>query len=204
MFDESIIYALTGHCIGDVLGSPYEFRGNPKGSEYFDPVIQRTIKMNTRYQGTKHGALGQPTDDTEMSLALLQSIYVNNGYNRERVIEAYMEWANTGSGMLGRNTRKLFKGIKTVKTYEKRWQKEFGSFSNVTQSNGSLMRCIPLCEHSSNFLYTDCILTNPNLVNLWISDVYYRLYQAQTFTLDNLLQLLTLEYVEILQIVVQH
>lgn len=174
-------YSLIGHIIGDVLGSPYEFRYNKDPKKHYSRLITKTIFIRSRFQGSKYGALGQPTDDTEMTIALLKSIKENdNIYDKEKVILEYMNWVNNGNRMLGRNTRRLFDNIKTLRGFKNRYNKFFNEMLDVTQSNGSLMRVIPICElGTKDNLYTDCCITNPNIVNIWISDIYFNLYNYQ-------------------------
>ncbi len=191
-----MIYSLVGHLLGDVLGSPYEFRRNPRASKYYSRVIKYIIKISAWRK--REGSLGQPTDDTEMTTALLLSIK-DEKYNEIEAIKSYIHWANYGNGMLGNNTRRLFKGIKTIKGYTNRHTRYFDKIPNVTQSNGSLMRCIPLCENSSSYnLYLDCCLTNPSIVNLWIVNIYYFMYNISNNKdkLQYLFDMISLEYID--------
>lgn len=58
---------------------------------------------------------GSVSDDTKMSLALLRSLLSNDlKYDRDTVLINYMKWANSES-MIGRNTRRLLKGVTTVR-----------------------------------------------------------------------------------------
>lgn len=64
---------------------------------------------------------------------------------------------------MGSNTSYLFKVIKTVKGDKKRLEKVEDEFENI-QSNGSLMRSVPLfC--SDEDVKTNVYSTNPNEVN---------------------------------------
>lgn len=50
----------------------------------------------------------QATDDTEMSLTLAHTLFENKGvFNIDKTILAYLNWCNSGSMMMGKNTRLL-------------------------------------------------------------------------------------------------
>jgi ADP-ribosyl-[dinitrogen reductase] hydrolase len=115
---------------------------------------------------------GSITDDTEMTLALLYSILDNQKYDRDSVIINYLNWANLQGTPLGKNTRALMKGVKTIKGFESRWLSSQPMDSN--QSNGSLMRCFPLVilPNWKEILYIDTSLTNNNPVNCECTLIY--------------------------------
>ena len=169
----SLSTLLTAHCLGDVSGSPYEFRNNPSPTN-FTGVIEHKIDIWSRFQGNRYGSLGRPTDDTEMTLALCHSLVPIDGglfqYDPDEAVLSYMKWA-TQSKMVGRNTRNMFKGITTLRGYNNRKVKHFKG--QISQSNGSLMRCVPLLfADDKDSIFYDVCLSNPNLVNLWMGKVY--------------------------------
>lgn len=158
-----------GLALGDALGAPYEFHYN--NLPYSEEIIYST-RYVSKYQGVRYTALGQVTDDTEMTLTLAHTIVDNGGYDVEWVVTAYQEWANS-TFMLGRNTRALFKGVSTYRGYLNRYDKIFSNpVESWTQSNGSLMRCSPLALFDINTAITDCKLTNPHPVNIEASTLY--------------------------------
>lgn len=158
---------LVGVALGDALGAPHEFRYH---TVKYTGILEHKTKFKTRWQGVRYAAIGQYTDDTEMTLALLRSLIRNNGYNEDDVILSYERWASTAS-MMGINTRKLFKGVKTVRGFRNRQVKVFSD--TISQSNGSLMRAFPLALlNDDSAVVTDCELTNPNPVNVWSSLIY--------------------------------
>jgi len=158
-----------GLALGDALGAPHEF--NYQHNEYTGKLIHE-VKLFNRFHGETVFNVGSVTDDTQMTLTLANQIIRDNYlsevpiYNKNNVILAYEEWATHGK-MLGKNTRALFKNIKTVKGYEGRYNKIFStSKEEWTQSNGSLMRCTPLVIYPDfNPLIIDTALTNPHPVN---------------------------------------
>lgn len=102
-----------------------------------------------------------------MTLALLHSLITNRGYKRDEIIKAYMEWANSGGWCIGKNTAKIFKGVRTLSGYNNRIQKIAYSLptSERSQSNGPLMRASPLSLiNDINIVYEDVNLSNPHPV----------------------------------------
>jgi len=166
---------LIGVALGDALGAPHEF--NYQHNDYTGKLIH-PLKLFNRFHGETIFKVGSVTDDTEMTLTLANQIIKDNFgnsdflltevpiYNKNNVILAYEEWA-THSKMLGKNTRALFKNLKTVNGYQNRYEKIFSVPNEEwTQSNGSLMRCSPLIIYPDfNPLIIDTALSNPHPVN---------------------------------------
>lgn len=170
---QGLFYGLT---IGDALGVPYEF-------SHFSPKLP--------YTGLLHQVDGHiqfrfamitipknsPSDDTRMSLALLRALYKNDFiYSYSEAVQQYLMWAKDES-MLGKNTRKLFKGITTIKGYKNRYDKITESEKILMQSNGSLMRISPMAliineEDCIHAIIEDTSLTNPNDTNTIINILY--------------------------------
>lgn len=163
--------SFIGLSLGDALGAPHEFRYQK--DIYTGELIYKARLFN-RFTGERFLTVGQVTDDTEMMLALLRSLLRNTRFVKEDVILSYLRWANSGTPMMGRNTRKLFKGIKTIKGYKNRWRKEFKeNSSSWTQSNGSLMRCLPLAllNDDTPVIY-ETRLSNPHPINISCNLLY--------------------------------
>lgn len=160
-FDSDKIKGLfTGIILGDALGIPYEFsRISPK-IEYSRLINQTPFTIQWQFAKTEISGCSV-SDDTEMTLALLKSLVKNKKYDKSDVILSYEDFANN-TKMLGRNTRKLFKGIKTVKGYYNRFNKLTTTELNNMQSNGCLMRASPLIFCSEEDIRTDVYLSNPN------------------------------------------
>lgn len=166
---------LYGGALGDALGAPHEFKYSRPLSEYQGRLIYQPTTIS-KFQGKREGVVGQWTDDTEMTLALAQALLVGQGYNRDIVIDFYEKWANSKPFGMGKNTGKLFRGVKTVSGYENRYKKL--DLTN-NQSNGSLMRAAPLALLVSlddldtfNFVIEDVNLTNPTPINREASIIY--------------------------------
>lgn len=130
--------------------------------------------MTTQFQGKKELQISQCTDDSEMSLTLLRQLIRDKGYVEDNVTMAYLTWANSGGWMLGKNTRELLKGIKTLNGFKKRHAKIMAlPESERSQSNGAMMRCSPLALLKDYDCVTrDVLITNPNNVCVDANYIY--------------------------------
>lgn len=184
-----------GAILGDALGVPHEFPSNmkfPYTGKLEHQYIHKNRFDNMNGRAGVVLAIGQYSDDSEMALALSNSLIRNRGFNNDDVIESYIRWANSGQVMMGTNSRELFKGGtkgKPImrKTYDKRYVSKFGegvvpgavsTKSQENQSNGSLMRCFPLAclgkdkNIDANAVMMDVWITNPSTVNYWCEYIY--------------------------------
>jgi ADP-ribosylglycohydrolase len=176
---------MYGVALGDAIGAPYEFRKG-KGPEKFKNytgLIDKKISHKNRFQDEKTSALGQITDDTEMSLALANSIINKKRYDKDDVTMAYIKWANSKCPFMGKNTRELFKGIKTLSGYQKRYNEKFSTDQKTwTQSNGCLMRASPLAMLPDKdyvfYVTTDCKISNPHPICIDSVIVYITLLKS--------------------------
>jgi len=167
---------LMGAFLGDALGAPTEFRNSY--NNLYTGLLEFETKILRRFQPPLILPVGRITDDSEMTLTLLKTIIKDKTYIKDHVIKSYMNWANSTS-CIGKNTRLLLKGIKTIKGYEKRIQKYWEIPMNErSQSNGSLMRCSPLALlNEDKFIIQDCDITNPTEINRDCSFVYIKAIQ---------------------------
>jgi ADP-ribosylglycohydrolase len=189
---------LLGGALGDALGAPHElvtYRGEYTGNLIYD------VKINNRYYGLITLDVGCVTDDTQMTFELLRSLIKNNGLQREDLIKSYIQWADRRHESLGRNTRSLFRNIKTkdkLKSYETRRAK----VDPNNQSNGSLMRTSALAFLPLDTLQYDDIvrrevkITNDHENNVQCSILHNKLLRtilnstnSTLSTRDNLLQI---------------
>lgn len=171
---------LIGILCSDAIGSQFEFDNS---LTYHDKLEYRLSVYYKRTHTRKYGVLGQYSDDSEMTLVLLRHILSKGGYDSKEVALNYMEWANSGT-FLGRNTRALFKGVKTWDGYVSRYKKQFVSQSDIdsSQSNGFLMRASPLVllpdQYREQAVRADCALTNPSPVAIATNIAYIRALRA--------------------------
>jgi ADP-ribosylglycohydrolase len=101
---------LTGQLVGDALGSIVEF--------------QTASSIRAMYLTGRRGIVpspvhrtlaGQPTDDSELALALARSLASRGGFNREDVAAAYADWlASDPSDVGGRMAQAVRASMVTV------------------------------------------------------------------------------------------
>lgn len=155
-----------GHFLGDALGVPHEFKCNALTP--YTGRLEHEGFIVSRFHGKMTIPIGSCSDDTAMTLCLLRSLLADNGYNEINVCIKYMQWANSGTWVMGHNTKALFKGVKTYSGYLKRREK-----IAATQSNGALMRCTPLVLLPDNeAVIKDAMLTNPDPVCIDCNLIY--------------------------------
>lgn len=114
--------ALLGQLAGDALGSMVEFRSatsialsHPGGLRDIGPSgIWKTMA-------------GQPTDDSEMALALARTL-ISRGFDRRAIRSAYRAWLDSEPFDVGLTTRSGLEGL----------------LIRESQANGGLMRVSPL------------------------------------------------------------
>ena len=181
--DEDVLRGmLWGAAIGDALGTPHEFRTGTPLRRYSGLLEFPAVRQN-RWQGRRVGVVGQVSDDTEMGLALAAALVAGQRYDPDRAVGAYLVWANSKCPFMGRNTRALLHGVKTLRGYRGRYQKVYGGGrpqDEFTQSNGCLMRCAPLAAlgaAAGEAARADCALTNPHPTCVDACQVYIRAAQ---------------------------
>src|SRR5579883_1949817 len=95
---------LIGGAIGDALGAPHEHGNIP-----YTGILTERVTYHSRFHGIRTYALGQITDDTEMTLATARCLVNEKGFNRDAMVMAYLRWVDSGVTTIGQNTRALFK-----------------------------------------------------------------------------------------------
>ena len=131
---------LLGQLAGDSLGSLVEFESAARIKARY-PHGVRILADG----GTFGTIAGQPTDDSELALALARSIVANGGYDRERVAQGYVRWYNSEPFDCG-NTIGQACGAPTDFDLQSGRVAERCAWaaSTTSQSNGALMRVSPL------------------------------------------------------------
>jgi ADP-ribosyl-[dinitrogen reductase] hydrolase len=119
---------LLGQLAGDALGSAVEFRSAAEIARSHPDGVTRLTDG-----GTWNLIAGQPTDDSEMALALARAIVSNSSFDPAAVGQAYVRWARSGPFDMGGTTRA---GITALA--------EGRQVRSVSQSNGALMRVSPI------------------------------------------------------------
>ncbi|MGI5844874.1 MAG: inositol monophosphatase family protein [Candidatus Xenobium sp.] len=134
---------LLGQVAGDSLGSLVEFQ-RPEQILRVYPDGPRELANG----GTWNTLAGQPTDDSEMALALARSILTSGGYSSGAAALAYGAWFRSGPFDVGNTTRYTLGGIPAEASPEDAEAICGRAALQVArqggQANGSLMRISPL------------------------------------------------------------
>jgi ADP-ribosyl-[dinitrogen reductase] hydrolase len=114
---------LLGQVIGDSLGSRVEL----KPAAEIESLFPRGVR-ELGDGGVYHTMAGQPTDDSEMALALARAIVRDGKYDAQKVLDAYRGWLTSRPVDVGITTERGLLGLNTTES----------------ESNGSLMRVSPI------------------------------------------------------------
>ena len=114
---------LLGQVIGDSLGALVEFKSAAEIAAAFPGGVRELADG-----GVYHTIAGQPTDDSEMALALGRSLVFKKTYEPELVLTAYRDWLQSRPVDIGTTTERGLLGMVTTDS----------------ESNGSLMRVSPI------------------------------------------------------------
>jgi len=144
---------LLGQLAGDALGSLVEF----KTAERIRELYPRGVTHMTN-GGAWNTLAGQPTDDSEMALALARSLVRHGAFDLNAIRQSYIDWVMSNPFDIGHTT---FAGLG-------------GSPNHDSEANGSLMRISPLGIFGWQFSLdtvgawarADAALTHPNPVCL--------------------------------------
>ena len=150
---------LLGQIAGDSLGSLVEFK---------DASTIRTLYPDGVRELADGGVwdtlAGQPTDDSEMALALARSLVRNEAFSIEDIRASYVRWCCTGPFDIGTTTRCGLKGNPILDS----------------QANGALMRVSPLGifgwrmepEALAKLAAEDAAITHPNPICQQVNGLY--------------------------------
>ncbi|AQR94356.1 ADP-ribosylglycohydrolase family protein [Clostridium saccharoperbutylacetonicum] len=143
-YDSKMFGGVFGFCVGDALGVPVEF--STRDERKRDPVKEM------RAYGTYHQPFGTWSDDTSLTLCLIEGI--NNNYSLQRVADNFIRYYRDGYLTpycevfdIGNSTKeainKMIYGIKPI---------ECGGKTEQDNGNGSLMRVLPLAYYAKDML----------------------------------------------------
>jgi ADP-ribosylglycohydrolase len=133
---------LYGIAIGDALGVPVEFMSRKH--------LQANPVTSMRAYGTHHQPAGTWSDDTAMSMLLVEQLI--EGYEVQKLADRFCKWYQYNDwtphgeifdmGVATRNAMdKLAKGIPAIQS---------GECDDYSNGNGSLMRILPLAIYLQN------------------------------------------------------
>lgn len=123
---ERIKGCLWGLMCGDALGAPVEFKSPAQLAAHYPQGVRSMV------EGWGNTALlvrGEITDDSEMAIALLDSLVQHGGFSPEQVREAYVDWLTSDPADVG------------ITIYH---ALAFRQYNLDSQANGALMRVAPL------------------------------------------------------------
>ena len=130
---------VMGVATGDALGCPVQFLSREEVAK--NPVT------GMRGDGTFHLPAGSWTDDTSLTLALLDSIRENRGVDLKHIMECFIKWLYRGEYTpfgeafdIGFGVRRAIQRYKVTRN-----PKNCGGSRESDCGNGSLMRILPIC-----------------------------------------------------------
>lgn len=128
-----------GVVVGDALGCPVQFESRARVAEH--PVT------GMRGYGAFNVPAGSWTDDSSLTLALLDSICETGSLDLKHIMENFVEWLDNGeftpygySYDVGFGTRQAIRHYKLLQD-----PYECGGRAEDNNGNGSLMRIMPAC-----------------------------------------------------------
>lgn len=142
---------LLGQLAGDALGSLVEFQSAEQIRESYPNGVRLLADG-----GCWSTIAGQPTDDSEMALALARTLLEHGAYVQDAARDAYRAWLDSVPFDVGMTT---FNGLRYMPDHE-------------SQANGALMRISPLGIFGANrpvdelaeWARRDAYITHPNRV----------------------------------------
>ena len=151
--------AMMGQLVGDALGSIVEFKTAEEIRSLYPDGVTEMIASPVF-----HTLPGQPTDDSEMALALARTIVARGEYHAASAWEAYVRWNDSDPFDCGNTIRAAIVGVK----------------NRTSQANGAMMRVSPIgiigarasVENARWWARLDAELTHPHPVCLDANALY--------------------------------
>ncbi len=135
--------ALLGQFAGDALGGLVEFQSASRIAESYTDGPRQLVDG-----GHWETIAGQPTDDSEMALALARSLVDCATFDDEHVARAYATWYTSGPFDIGGTTRAALapaaRAMRNGAPVAESARAAAAAASPESQANGSLMRIVPL------------------------------------------------------------
>ena len=155
---------LFGQVIGDALGALVEFE-TPDQIRRRYPEGVRDLADG----GTWDTFAGQPTDDSELALALARTLAGSCAFDVEAIAGAYGAWVASHPFDIGTTTRRAL-GAAALAPPGRRAATAMAAASGDSQANGALMRVAPAgiwarnAAEAAAIAAADARLTHPNPV----------------------------------------
>lgn len=172
---EKILGGIMGLVVGDALGVPVEFQSRAELTE--NPVA------SMRAYGSHHQPMGTWSDDSSMTLCLLESLL--NGLDFEDIFSRFLRWMEEGYMTphgemfdIGRTTLTALRNFA-----QKTPALECGLGGEYDNGNGSLMRVLPIAfytldmEQQRRFetIHNISRLTHSHELSLFACGIYVQL-----------------------------
>ncbi len=154
---------LLGQIIGDSLGALVEFKTPDEIAALYPGGVRRLEDG-----GVWNTIAGQPTDDSELALALARTLAAEGDYDAEAVATAYGRWYASRPFDIGTTTRQALAPASRAPRDKAEAARRVADRNS--QSNGSLMRVSPIGiwavtpEEAAATAMEDSDLTHPNAV----------------------------------------
>ncbi len=120
----------VGAAVGDALGMPLEFGGRIPANRLVREMQERRLPA------------GSFTDDTEMALALADSLLERCPLDPDNLARHFVAWYETGPSDVGNQTRSMLGRIAGGQTWQAASQAVQAGHPSAA-GNGSVMRCWP-------------------------------------------------------------
>lgn len=125
---------LVGLAVGDALGAPLEFQPARAPDAYVTEMIGG---------GWQQLAPGQWTDDTQMTLCVVESLLAKRVFDPDDIARRFVAWMRTNPPDIGMHTARVLEAIGKGDSWEQA-SREVQELNPDNAPNGSLMRCSPL------------------------------------------------------------
>ena len=126
------VATLLGAAAGEALGAPYE--GRPAGAV-------GTVRDIT---GGGIWAAGEPTDDIQLTLALLRSIVERGRVDLEDIARNYLRWFESKPKSMGALTRSALENLRAGESPAQSGAIAWEDSGRRAAGNGSVMCCAPI------------------------------------------------------------
>ncbi len=127
---------LVGGAVGDALGAPVEFLSESTIKSQYG-VVREMLGG-----GIFNWGIGETTDDTDQTLAIVDSLIANNGYNPEDIAKRFLAWYKHGPKDIGGTTALGLSQLENGMSF--RDSGKLAVAMGKAAANGSLMRTHPL------------------------------------------------------------
>ena len=173
---ERFVGCLVGLALGDALGAPLEFMPRDEIAATFGEVRELIGG------GWLNVEPGEYTDDTQLALAIAESIVRQGRIEPPDIAARFVAWLQTGPKDVGNITRTAIRYHEQGLPWREVGPRVMADFPGGSAGNGSLMRCAPVglfqSQRPAALLRDSAIvseLTHANPLSIWSSIAVNRL-----------------------------